>query len=287
MGDIEDFQNRLIDGPLKDHKNAGVQVIKTLKLILHRAYLRGELEHDPGRGVMKVKVNKKGRTIYSENDIDKLFREDVWEDGDFFPWENETDYTCFITALCTGMRKGEVLALRWENVDLEKCYIRVKEAFKEQETDKVGLPKAKKARAVPIFDYVIWPDRRAVTALRNLKEKRKSKGCFSETIPVFGYADGKLRKGTWWNQHWKAALDRAEIDRNRESNTLQLDGHSFRHTLASHLKAKGLSDGLIRQFCGWSCGEVQSLYIHLEPELLKHLEDDLRVVASEMKKEGT
>ena len=38
-------------------------------------------------------------------------------------WRDEIDYTCFLIAAKTGMRRGEVLALRWKNVDFEKIQL--------------------------------------------------------------------------------------------------------------------------------------------------------------------
>lgn len=55
-------------------------------------------------------------------------------------------YARAITALFTGMRRGEVLALRWSNVDLDAKVIRVREAL--EETKAHGLQvKAPKTRA--------------------------------------------------------------------------------------------------------------------------------------------
>jgi integrase len=40
-------------------------------------------------------------------------------------------YPRVITALFTGMRLGELLALRWHNVDLDTKIVRVREAIEE------------------------------------------------------------------------------------------------------------------------------------------------------------
>jgi integrase len=72
-------------------------------------------------------------------------------------------YSPVFLALATGMRRGEVFALRWKNVDLERGALRVVESL---EQTKAGIrfkaPKTDRARAItlPVF---------AVDELRRLK----------------------------------------------------------------------------------------------------------------------
>ena len=60
-------------------------------------------------------------------------------------------YWPVLLALATGMRRGEILALRWGNVDLDRGSLRVVESL---EQTKAGLrfkaPKSEKARAVTL-----------------------------------------------------------------------------------------------------------------------------------------
>lgn len=75
-------------------------------------------------------------------------------------------YWPVLIALATGMRRGEILALRWRNIDLDRGNVRVVESL---EQTKVGLrakaPKSEKARAItlPVF---------AIDDLRRLKRQQ-------------------------------------------------------------------------------------------------------------------
>lgn len=69
--------------------------------------------------------------------------------------------------LATGMRRGEILALRWKNVDLDRGVLRVLESL--EQTKKGGLrfkaPKTNKARAITLPAF-------AIKELRRLKRQQ-------------------------------------------------------------------------------------------------------------------
>jgi integrase len=75
-------------------------------------------------------------------------------------------YWPVLLALATGMRRGEVFALRWKNVDLDRASLRVMESL---EQTKAGIrfkaPKSDRTRAIklPVF---------AVEELRRLKRQQ-------------------------------------------------------------------------------------------------------------------
>jgi len=65
-------------------------------------------------------------------------------------------YWPVLIALATGMRRGEILALRWRNVDLDGGSLRVVESL---EQTKAGMrfkaPKNEKSRAVTLPAYAV------------------------------------------------------------------------------------------------------------------------------------
>jgi len=72
-----------------------------------------------------------------------------------------TTYWPTLLAVATGMRRGEILALRWKNVDLDQGVVRVVGSL---EQTKAGIrfksTKTEKARAVPLPRFAIEELRR-------------------------------------------------------------------------------------------------------------------------------
>src|ERR1700733_13544752 len=65
-------------------------------------------------------------------------------------------YWPVLLALTTGMRRGEILALRWKNVDFEKKTVRVVESLEQTNKGiRFKAPKTEKSRAVLLPNYAI------------------------------------------------------------------------------------------------------------------------------------
>src|SRR4051812_29920031 len=65
--------------------------------------------------------------------------------------ESEQDAAIYLTAAFTGLRQGELLALRWRDVDFELELVRVRANFTH---GREGSPKSGRERAVPMMTEV-------------------------------------------------------------------------------------------------------------------------------------
>src|SRR3954447_21923842 len=59
----------------------------------------------------------------------------------------EHDAAIFLTAAFTGLRQGELVALRWRDVDFAGAYVRVTASYTNGE---LSTPKSGKVRSVPM-----------------------------------------------------------------------------------------------------------------------------------------
>jgi integrase len=75
-------------------------------------------------------------------------------------------YWPVLIALATGMRRGEILALRWKNVDLQRAVIRVMESLEQTKRSiRFKSPKTGRTRAVTVPGF-------AIEALRYFKREQ-------------------------------------------------------------------------------------------------------------------
>ncbi|HOT77158.1 MAG TPA: tyrosine-type recombinase/integrase [Candidatus Wallbacteria bacterium] len=79
--------------------------------ILEKAVRWGYIANNPARRVERPKVPRRQIKCYDENDLDKLIR----------AFENEPlKYRLMVSiAISTGLRRGEVMGLRWDRIDME------------------------------------------------------------------------------------------------------------------------------------------------------------------------
>ncbi len=126
--------------------------------------------------------------------------------------EDRQDAAIYLTAALSGLRRGELLALRWEDVDFERSAIRVYESYSAKHA---GKPKSRKSRVVPMVDQV-------AKSLRALKAQRKHA---AKVDLVF-----VSRKGTHVDSSALRRRYRATIE---AANLRPLRFHDLRHTFGS------------------------------------------------------
>ena len=245
--DIIDFRSRLLR-LIRDKVTTANKVIGTLKTVLKEALIREDIERDPTFGVGAIKEDRRQAGVFTLPELQLLFPE-----GSLGPWNNLQTFTCFLLAASTGMRRGEVLALRWQDLELEAGFVRVERAWKD--VAERGLPKWENRRAVPFLIL----EGRVVARLQELSEASV------RTAPedlVFCYPSGERLGNTWWKKRFHAAMEKAGIEREAR----RISPRSFRHALNTLLRDAGKDPAKIRQVLGWRQERVQDGYTHFDIE---------------------
>ncbi|GMA16114.1 site-specific integrase [Deinococcus metallilatus] len=148
----------------------------------------------------------------------------------------------WITAILTGLRRGELCGLRWRDINFEASELRVEVAIKEVGGKlHLGPPKSPKARrTIPLPDDL----------LPILREHRETWAPVRATTPepwqehdfVFLSRDGwPLRPST---------MNRVHVRLCEEAKVRRIRVHDMRRTYVSILGAKGLSLKTISEFAG-------------------------------------
>ncbi len=141
-------------------------------------------------------------------------------------------------SLCTGVRRGELLSLTWDQVYLERGHITLLNT--KNKTDR-GVPLTKEA----------------IQVLREFKKIRRI-----DTNLVFPGASGK--KGIYLNRPWHEALQAAKIK--------DFKWHDMRHTCASYLAMSGAALLTIAEILGHKTLQQTKRYAHLSAD---HVRGDL------------
>jgi integrase len=142
-------------------------------------------------------------------------------------------YTIASVALGTGMRRGELLALRWQDVDLDAAILRVERSL--EQTKKAGLvfkaPKTRHGRRSITLPASTVAELRSHWRLAQERRLALGVGKSPEDSLVFENWDGSAYTPNALTKAWSLAMTNAKIEA-----TL----HSLRHTHASTLIASGL-----------------------------------------------
>jgi integrase len=157
----------------------------------------------------------------------------------------------FLCAFRTGMRLGELLGLKWGDIDWNQKFIRVERSYKRGRFDKT---KTGKVRRVDMSDQL-------AASLRQLLTKRKKEALKEgrgEPVEFIFHKNNKPIEQNFIRQVYKKILVKAGI---REMRL-----HDIRHTFASLLLSRGESPVYVKEQLGHSSIQMTvDIYGHLIP----------------------
>jgi integrase len=151
-----------------------------------------------------------------------------------------------VAALSTGMRRGELLALRWRAVDLDRGELHV-----EPETEKAG-----RGRTVPLT-ALLRDELKALKGTRNVP-------ALDGSDSVFRCADGAPLTIKVLRAAFGSAVETCEAIPNEKRGRVTF--HTLRHTAASLMVAAGVPIFDVAKTLGHSTIAVTMRYSHFAPE---------------------
>jgi integrase len=225
---LAECRDKLLNEPNEKGKlrknNTVIRYIASISVVLE--YCVKEwlwLPQNPARAIKKPRVGK-GKTRFFDMEELLKIKELCKQSG------NPYLYTVFITALHSGMRKGEVLHLKWENISFKTREIHLS-------TSKNGEP-----RDIPMTNEVY-------AELSKLYENPK----LDINGLVFPSPNNPLRpidiKSAWEKVLEKAGIQHATF-------------HTIRHTACTYLAQLGIAPILISRIVGHSDSRTTDRYTH-------------------------
>lgn len=243
---------QVLDNVLRTGKSKGFQ--KRLKNTINMIYNFGIEERlikgvhqSPVYGVQITIVQDKKPEILKVDEIRKLLFEAKSSDHDW--------YCVWAIALLTGMRNGELYALKWSDVDFDNDHITVQRSYNKRMNDYKST-KAGYWRTVPISGE-----------LKNLLlEIRHEKNEY--VLP---------RIGTW-RQGSQAKVLKTFC---RHLGLPEIKFHTLRACFATQLISDGVEPIKVMKICGWQDLKTMARYIRLAGIDEKGVTDHLRFLPSE------
>ncbi len=216
--------------------------LKLLKAIFNRAIKTGKLTYNPVRAVRLFKENNaRVRCLTPE------------EEARLFAHLPESVKPLVTVALHTGMRKGELLNLRWDDVDFYTGTLRVREA-KSGEGRSVVMNSVVRAASQAVRREQIQKAREQV-----LRQGSGQAG--REILSPFVFCSHKGRFLHNLAKAWYPALEAARIEDFRF--------HDLRHTFASRLAMDGVDLYTVQRAGGWKTAVMVQRYAHLSPDHMR------------------
>ena len=255
-------------------KNQVENLNKLLKQFLNYAVDEGYLAKNPCIGkkiVIPGEKNSKEEVQHFTDDELKILISNL--EGNVY---NEL----ILIALGTGLRRGELLALTWNDVDLKTCNIKVNKSLSKvyliaadgskERKQIIQIPKTKGS-----IREVSFPDN-LVSTFNNLKLKQKRYrlkcgASYEESNYVFTTSSGSLIDVTNLSHAWERILKKAKLPHKKF--------HALRHTFATILFENEVPLKTVSKLLGHSSIDITgNTYTHVIPKEKSNAVEKLKYI---------
>ncbi len=225
VADVEAFQTAL-NATTASRKETSLKPasinrrMATLKHMLHKAAEWGMIEGNPATGVKLHKENNRRLRYLTPEECNALLE----------ACPSATLRQVIVLALNTGMRRGEILNLKWANVNLREGYLEILEQKNGEHS------------TIPLNST-------ALDTLRSIPRRLDSDYVFTGMKPGEPFYDLK--------RQFEKAISTAKLE--------GVTFHILRHTCASHLVMAGVDIATVRDILRHKSIEMTLRYAHLSP----------------------
>lgn len=270
--DLQKFYNAKLNGTYKGQKQKlSATTVRYINIIIKSGLKQAVSNRMINENVCDAVVLPKKNKI----EIVPLTREEVIK----FLNEAKEDrlYALYLLEMMTGLRRGEILGLKWEDIDFEKGRINViHNLYRINNTDENAASKYKlelltpktetSKRCIPINQFMI-------EELLNHKRKQEAekelyKDCYKDLGMVFSRPNGDYISPREFLRQYQRLLEKAGLERKCF--------HDLRHTVASLLINANENPKVIQQLLGHSnISTTLDIYAHVMDETMNESVDKL------------
>lgn len=251
---IQEYYNKL--GKTKTYSQIK-KLNKLLKSFFFYAEDEGYILKNPCKNITIPNYKSKMREInfFSTDEIELIKK--AFKNNKFEP--------LILTALGTGMRQGELLALKWENIHLDEGYLEVKTSVKKVYVfDSEGNKELK----------TVYQDPKTAFSVRKIGLPTKVIEVLSslnhDNEFVFSDENGEPYSAKTLFGNWKKVLT--------DNNIPYKKFHALRHTYATMLLLNGVDLKTVQELMGHSDISTTQIYLGVLPPLKINAVDKLNSI---------
>ncbi|MDP4158172.1 MAG: site-specific integrase [Bacillota bacterium] len=274
---MKNITRKLYQSALNDLKDKGLAhttlegIHCTGRMIFKKAVELGYIKVDPTQYAIIPRTQKTVDEIESETEVPEYLEKDELSSFLKMAKENgfEMDYIIFLTLAYTGMRAGELCALKWKDIDFENQTISITKTYYNPKNNirKYQLlpPKTKSSIRIIEIDAIVLAElelhqsRQKIVKMEHRKVYHDKDFIFSMTEKNYGYPIYIKKIENRMNRLLKLA----------GLNT-NLTPHSLRHTHTSLLAEARVGLEEIMERLGHSDDEItRRVYLHVTKTMKK------------------
>ncbi len=171
-------------------------------------------------------------------------------------------YIPILLAGTTGMRRGEIVALQWKDINLNRATVTVRRSCERiQGGYRFKEPKSMTSRRLVILPAMTVEALVEHKAKQN-EEKRRAGAGYKDRDLVSAWPDGTMIKPDYVSREFRKIL--------KELRLPLVRFHDLRHTHATHLMMQGVHPKVVSERLGHSSTRItMDLYTHVMPSLQK------------------
>lgn len=239
--DVEEFMAAPAEAGLADRTRSGI--FKLLSQVFTFAERHGWCETNPCRSVRRPRVRESSEIRFlNQQELEALIASVGVSAKPF----GSTDRAIFLTAAMTGMRQGELLALRWRDVDWEAKRIRVRRNYTRGHW---STPKSRSGeRAVPLA---------AKVEMELRSHLRRTRFSGEDDLVFANPVSGEVLPHSPLVRRFKKALKAAAVRKVRF--------HDLRHTFGTRIAAAGVPMRVLQEWMGHRDYRTTLIYADYEP----------------------
>jgi integrase len=212
-------------------------VHRVLHSALEEAIAQRLIGHNPTRLAKRPREEQKEPEILTEHQVPELLRK----------LKDHPLYPIVSFALASGMRRGELLALRWKDLDLDAARAKVEHSIEETRNGlRVKPPKSRAGRRSIRLPASSVLEMRAHWKWQQELRLKLGLGKAPDDALVFAHPDGSIIAPSELTDTWR------RLTRSKSLGLPKVTFHALRHTHVSQLIAAGLDVVTISKRIGHS-----------------------------------